>query len=99
MGENLPPHGRVKEGGKKLYGSYYLSEESLHTNFRPLVPSLHVKKFVVGGWRSTAYMVVQHGLYGVKPWILVLSFRPKLNNKVFSLERLWTLNSVFGPPG
>ena len=34
---------------------------------------------MVGGWRSTAYMVVQHGLYAVKTWILVLSFRPKLN--------------------
>ena len=38
-------------------------------NFRPLVPSLHVKKFVVGG-----------GWVGVKTWILVLSFKPKLNN-------------------
>ena len=39
-------------------------------NFRPLVPFLHVKKFVVvgGGW------------VGVKIWISVLSFRPKLNN-------------------
>ena len=39
-------------------------------NFRPLVPFLHVKKFVVvGGW-----------WVGVKTWILVLSFKPKLNN-------------------
>ena len=38
-------------------------------NFRPLVPFLHAKKFVVvGGW-----------LLGVKTWILVLSFKPKLN--------------------
>ena len=33
--------------------------------FRPIVPFLHVKKFVV---------------VGVKTWILVLSFEPKLNN-------------------
>ena len=39
-------------------------------NFRPLVPFLHVKKFVV---------------VGVKTWILVLSFKPKLN-KNFYLE-------------
>ena len=38
-------------------------------NFRPPVPSLHVKKFVVGGWVG--------GWVGVKSWILVLSFRAK----------------------
>ena len=37
-------------------------------NFIPLVPFLHVKKFVVGGGG------------GCSKWILVLSFRPKLNN-------------------
>ena len=41
-------------------------------NFRPLVPFLHVKKFVVvGGWM------------GVKIWILVLSFKPKLNKTYY----------------
>ena len=38
-------------------------------NFRPLVPFLHVKKFVVVG-----------GCVGAKTWILVLSFIPNLNN-------------------
>ena len=69
----------VKEG-QNLLDHIILVRKAYITNFRPLVPSLHVKKFVVGGCRSTAFMVAQHGLYGVKTWILVLSFRPKLNN-------------------
>ena len=45
------PVDRVKVD-QKLHESSYLCEESLHTNFRPLVPFLHVKKFVGvgGGW-------------------------------------------------
>ena len=44
-------------------------------SFIPLVPFIYVKKFVVvgGGWR------VVGGWVGVKTWILVLSFKPKLN--------------------
>ena len=46
-------------------------------NFRPLVPFLPVKKFVVvGGW-----------VVGVKTWILVLSCKPKLNNLSTSLTK------------
>ena len=50
-------------------------------NFRPLVPFLHVKKFVVGGgwW------------VGVKTWILVLSFKPKLNNFMNILFNPWVM--------
>ena len=39
-------------------------------NFRPLVPFLHVKKFVVGGW--------------VLKWILVLSLDPSLTTEVLN---------------
>ena len=41
-------------------------------NFRPLAPFLHVEKFALGGvwW------------VGVKTWILVIRFKPKLNNKL-----------------
>ena len=44
-------------------------------NFRLLAPFLHVKKFVVGGW-----------WVGVKTWILVLSFKPKLNKSFKNIE-------------
>ena len=44
-------------------------------NFRPLVPFLHVKKFVVGGG------------WGVKIWILVLGLKPKLNKICFVNQR------------
>ena len=42
-------------------------------NFRPLEPFLHVKKFVVVGGGGG-------GVVGVKTCILVLNFKPKLNN-------------------
>ena len=56
-------------------------------NFRPLVPFLHVKKFVwvVGGW-----------VVGVKTWILVLSFRPKLNKNI-RFEIKWRLGDIGKP--
>ena len=59
-------------GGQKLYGTFYLSERGeltyqiLDPQYLPF--SLHVKKFVVGGGGAG------------KSWILILSFRPKLNN-------------------
>ena len=60
-----PVLGRVK-GAYKLHGSSYFVRKAYITNFRPLVPFLHVKKFVVGGG------------WVLGGWILVLSLDPSL---------------------
>ena len=51
----------------------------------------------VGGG-ATAYMVRSHGLYGVKTWILVLSFRPKLNNNWWCLGANFLEGKMGVPP-
>ena len=64
--------------------------EAYIPNFRPLVPFLHVKKFVgvggggcwVGGW------------VGVKTWILVLSFKPKLH-KIIRVQKILDQKVLF----
>ena len=62
---------RVNWGhGKKLLGSSYLCEESLHTKSWYIF--IHLKKFVV--------VVVVVVVVVCLKWILVLSFKPKLNN-------------------
>ena len=58
-----PVLGRVK-GLTNFMDHLIFVRKAYIPNFRPLVPFLHVKKFVVGGL--------------VLKWILVLSSRPKL---------------------
>ena len=54
----------------KLNESSFFVMKPYVPNFRPLVPFLYVKKFVVG----------------VKTWILVLSFKSKLNKNGLLLK-------------
>ena len=58
--------GRVKGLKNIMDHLLFVRKAYIVPNFRPLVPFLHVKKFVVGGW--------------VLKWILVLSLDPSLTN-------------------
>ena len=60
--------GRVKVD-HKLHESSYLYEESLHT-----------KSYTPDPWYLYFMLKSLSWVVGVKTWILVLSFRPKLNN-------------------
>ena len=57
-------------------------------NFRPLVPFLHVKKFVVGGgwWGGGGWWVLN--------WILVLRFGPNLELRLEAGPSLTILREI-----